>query len=64
VPIPSNAAKRSKIDNKNPAEYRNGILQGLRALLGKMDDKDLLAVMMHVGSMEQGEKQKSTTSQR
>ena len=52
-------AKRSKTEEKNPAEYRNGILQGLRVILGKMDDKDLLAVMMYAGSME--EKQKSTT---
>eukprot|EP00534_Pseudo-nitzschia_fraudulenta_P007811 CAMPEP_0201144998 /NCGR_PEP_ID=MMETSP0851-20130426/6755_1 /ASSEMBLY_ACC=CAM_ASM_000631 /TAXON_ID=183588 /ORGANISM="Pseudo-nitzschia fraudulenta, Strain WWA7" /LENGTH=72 /DNA_ID=CAMNT_0047420007 /DNA_START=123 /DNA_END=338 /DNA_ORIENTATION=+ len=49
---PSNAAKRSKIDKKNPVQYRNGILQGIRAILGKMDKKALLAVMMYVGSME------------
>ena len=47
-------AKRSKKTAKqeNPAEYRNGLLQGIRALLGKMDDKDLLAIMMYAGSME------------
>ena len=56
---PKDGAKRSKTEEKNPAEYRNGILQGLRVILGKMDDKDLLAVMMYAGSME--EKQKSTT---
>ena len=52
------------IDGKNPAEYRNGILHGIRVILGKMDEKDLLAVMMYVGSMEgaPGEKQKTTTS--
>jgi len=55
------AAKRSKTEEeKNPAEYRDGILQGIRAILGKMDEKDLLAVMMYVGSMEgAGEKQKT-----
>ena len=61
------AAKRSKTEDekKNPAEYRDGILQGIRAVLGKMDEKDLLAVMVYVGSMEAGaavEKQKTTTS--
>ena len=56
----TNAAKRLKTDDKSPAEYRDGLLHGIRVLLGKMDDKDLLAVMMHVGSMEQGEKQKLT----
>mmetsp|Transcript_20637 Transcript_20637/g.45890 ORF Transcript_20637/g.45890 Transcript_20637/m.45890 type:complete len:172 (+) Transcript_20637:84-599(+) len=60
---PRNVAKRSKIDDKKPAEYRNGILHGIRVILGKMDEKDLLAVMMYVGSMEgAGEKQKTTTS--
>ena len=55
-------AKRLKTaKQENPAEYRNGLLQSIRALLGKMDDKDLLAIMMYAGSME-GEKQKSTTS--
>ena len=50
------AAKRSKLEDekKNPAEYRDGILQGIRAVLGKMDEKDLLAVMVYVGSMEGG----------
>ena len=33
----NDGAKRSKIEEKNSAEYRNGILQGIRALLGKMD---------------------------
>ena len=60
------AAKRSKLEDekKNPAEYRDGILQGIRAVLGKMDEKDLLAVMVYVGSMEggAGEKEKTTTS--
>ena len=60
---PSNAAKRSKIDEKNPVQYRkNGILQGIRAIIGQMDEKDLLSVMMYIGSMEGGEKQKTTTS--
>ena len=45
---PNNEAKRSKTEDKNSAEYRNGILQGITALLGKMEDKDLLAVMMHM----------------
>ena len=46
------AAKRSKTEEeKNPAEYRDGILHGIKVLLGKMDEKDLLAVMMYVGSM-------------
>ena len=63
TPANTNAAKRLKTDDKSPAEYRDGLLHGIRVLLGKMDDKDLLAVMMHVGSMEQGEKQKSTASQ-
>eukprot|EP00534_Pseudo-nitzschia_fraudulenta_P019685 CAMPEP_0201277884 /NCGR_PEP_ID=MMETSP0853-20130426/59814_1 /ASSEMBLY_ACC=CAM_ASM_000640 /TAXON_ID=183588 /ORGANISM="Pseudo-nitzschia fraudulenta, Strain WWA7" /LENGTH=404 /DNA_ID=CAMNT_0047586119 /DNA_START=136 /DNA_END=1350 /DNA_ORIENTATION=- len=47
-------AKRSKTEEEknNPAEYMDGILQGIRAILGKMDEKDLLAVMMCVGSME------------
>ena len=59
----SNAAKRSKIDEKNPVQYRkNGILQGIRAIIGQMDEKDLLSVMMYIGSMEGGEKQKTTTS--
>ena len=56
-------AKRSKTeDNKNPAEYRDGILQGIRALLGKLDDKTLLAVMMHVGSLMEGEEKQKTES--
>ena len=59
-------AKRSKTEEeKNPAQYRDGLLQGIRALLGKMDEKDLLAVMVYVGSMDGGaavEKQKTTTS--
>ena len=38
-------AKRSKTEEKNSVEYRNGILQGIRALLGKMDDNELLALM-------------------
>jgi len=61
---PRNVAKRSKIDDKKPAEYRNGILHGIRVILGKMDEKDLLAVMMYVGSMEGaiGEKQTTTTT--
>ena len=42
---PNDGAKRSKTEEKNQAEYRNGIIQGLRALLGKMDDKDIFAVM-------------------
>ena len=53
-------AKRSKIE-KNPVEYRNGILHGLRVILGKMGDKELLAVMGYVSTME--EKQKSTIIQ-
>ena len=60
------AAKRSKTEEEknNPAEYRDGILHGIKVLLGKMDEKDLLAVMLYVGSMEGGalEKQKTTTS--
>ena len=39
---PNNAAKRSKIVDES------GILQGITALLRKMDQKDLLAVMAHV----------------
>ena len=39
---PNNAAKRSKIVEES------GILQGITALLRKMDQKDLLAVMAHV----------------
>ena len=55
-------AKRSKTEEeKHPPEYRNGILHGLRVILGKMDDKELLAVMGYVSTMEA--KQKSTTSQ-
>ena len=38
---PNNAAKRSKVEE-------SGILQGSTALLRKMDDKDLIAVMAHV----------------
>ena len=58
------AAKRSKTEEeKNPAQYRDGLLQGIRALLGKMEEKDLVAIMMYIGSMEgAGEKQKTTTS--
>ncbi len=59
---PNNAAKRSKIEEKNPVEYRNGILQGITALLGKMDDKDLLAIMAHVVSASV-EETKPTTLQ-
>ena len=62
TPANNKANKRLKTEQENPAEYRNGILQGIRVLLGKMDDKNLLAVMMYVGSMDGGEKQKSTTS--
>eukprot|EP00534_Pseudo-nitzschia_fraudulenta_P009447 CAMPEP_0201154230 /NCGR_PEP_ID=MMETSP0851-20130426/14443_1 /ASSEMBLY_ACC=CAM_ASM_000631 /TAXON_ID=183588 /ORGANISM="Pseudo-nitzschia fraudulenta, Strain WWA7" /LENGTH=81 /DNA_ID=CAMNT_0047431549 /DNA_START=168 /DNA_END=413 /DNA_ORIENTATION=+ len=58
---PINGAKRSKTEEKNPAEYRNGILQGITALLGKMNDKDLLAVMMHVVSTMEDNKNKSTS---
>ena len=54
-------AKRSKTEENNPAEYRNGILHGLRVILGKMGDKDLLSVMGYVSTMEA--KQKSTTIQ-
>jgi len=57
----NDGAKRSKTEEKNSAEYRNGILQGIRALLGKMDDKELVAVMAYVSTME--EKQKSTVLQ-
>ena len=39
---PNNAAKRSKIEDSS------GILQGITALLRKMDDKDLIAVMAHL----------------
>eukprot|EP00534_Pseudo-nitzschia_fraudulenta_P016849 CAMPEP_0201251898 /NCGR_PEP_ID=MMETSP0852-20130820/66616_1 /ASSEMBLY_ACC=CAM_ASM_000632 /TAXON_ID=183588 /ORGANISM="Pseudo-nitzschia fraudulenta, Strain WWA7" /LENGTH=164 /DNA_ID=CAMNT_0047551551 /DNA_START=496 /DNA_END=987 /DNA_ORIENTATION=- len=53
-------AKCSKTEEKNPAQYRDGILQGINALLGKMDDKKLVAVMAYVSTME--EKQKSTTA--
>ena len=58
------AAKRSKTEEeKNPAQYRDGLLHGIRALLGKMEEKDLVAIMMYIGSMEgAGEKQKRTTS--
>ena len=60
--IQNDGAKRSKTEEeKNSTEYRNGILQGIRDLLGKMDDKELVAVMAHVSSME--EKQISTTLQ-
>ena len=46
------AAKRSKTEEeKNPAEYRDGILHGIKVLLGKMDEKDLLAVMLYVGCL-------------
>jgi len=61
-------AKRSKTEdeekNLSTQQYRDGILQGIRAVLGKMDEKDLLAVMVYVGSMEggAGEKEKTTTS--
>ena len=56
-------AKRSKTaEEKNSVEYRNGILQGIRALLGKMDDNELLALMAYgVSTME--DKQKSTSLQ-
>ena len=56
-------AKRSKTaKQENPAEYRNGLLQGIRALLGKMDDKELVALMAYgVSTME--DKQKSTSLQ-
>ena len=42
-------AKRSKTEeddekNLSTQQYRDGILQGIRAVLGKMDEKDLLAV--------------------
>jgi len=57
----NDGAKRSKTEEKNSAEYRNGILQGIRALLGKMEDKALVAVMAYVSRME--EKQKPTTLQ-
>ena len=53
----NNGAKRLKTEANSPAEYSNGILQGIRAILGKMDDKNLLAIMMYAGSMEV-EKQK------
>eukprot|EP00534_Pseudo-nitzschia_fraudulenta_P007518 CAMPEP_0201145332 /NCGR_PEP_ID=MMETSP0851-20130426/7079_1 /ASSEMBLY_ACC=CAM_ASM_000631 /TAXON_ID=183588 /ORGANISM="Pseudo-nitzschia fraudulenta, Strain WWA7" /LENGTH=61 /DNA_ID=CAMNT_0047420457 /DNA_START=108 /DNA_END=290 /DNA_ORIENTATION=+ len=41
----NDGTKRSKTqeEQKNPAEYWNGILQGIRSLLGKMNEKDLLA---------------------
>ena len=58
-------AKRSKTEDeeKNLAQYRDGLLHGIRALLGKMEEKDLVAIMMYIGSMEgAGEKQKTTTS--
>ena len=45
-------AKRSKTVAKASAEYRNGILHGLRVILGKMGDKELLAVMGYVSTME------------
>eukprot|EP00534_Pseudo-nitzschia_fraudulenta_P008462 CAMPEP_0201141858 /NCGR_PEP_ID=MMETSP0851-20130426/3549_1 /ASSEMBLY_ACC=CAM_ASM_000631 /TAXON_ID=183588 /ORGANISM="Pseudo-nitzschia fraudulenta, Strain WWA7" /LENGTH=153 /DNA_ID=CAMNT_0047415227 /DNA_START=75 /DNA_END=536 /DNA_ORIENTATION=+ len=54
-------AKRSKTVANASAEYRNGILHGLRVILGKMDDKELLAVMGYVSTMD--EKQKLSTLQ-
>ena len=59
----NNGAKRSKTEEKNSAEYSmNEILQGIRALLGKMDDNELLALMAYgVSTME--DKQKSTPLQ-
>ena len=57
----NDGAKRSKTEEMNSADYRNGILHGLRVILQKMDDKELLAVMGYVSTME--EKQKSTTLQ-
>eukprot|EP00534_Pseudo-nitzschia_fraudulenta_P004273 CAMPEP_0201117764 /NCGR_PEP_ID=MMETSP0850-20130426/1798_1 /ASSEMBLY_ACC=CAM_ASM_000622 /TAXON_ID=183588 /ORGANISM="Pseudo-nitzschia fraudulenta, Strain WWA7" /LENGTH=109 /DNA_ID=CAMNT_0047382379 /DNA_START=85 /DNA_END=414 /DNA_ORIENTATION=- len=57
----NDGAKRSKTEEMNSSAYRNGILQGIRALLGKMGDKELVAVMAFVSTME--EKQKSTTLQ-
>ena len=49
-------AKRSKTEEKNSAEYRNGILHGIRALLGKLEDKALVAVMAYVSTMEEEQK--------
>ena len=57
----NDVAKRSKTEEMNSADYRNGILHGLRVILQKMDDKELLAVMGCVSTMEK--KQKSTTLQ-
>ena len=53
---PNNAAKRSKIVDES------GILQGITALLRKMDQKDLLAVMAHVVTTLE-DKTKQTTLQ-
>ena len=57
----NDGAKRSKTEEKNSVDYRNEILHGLRVILQKMDDKQLLAVMGYVSTIE--EKQKSTALQ-
>ena len=52
-------AKRSKTgeeEKNDSAEYRNGILHGIRALLGKLEDKALVAVMAYVSTMEEEQK--------
>ena len=58
----NDGAKRSKTEEMNSADYRNGILHGLRVILQKMDDKELLAVMAYVSSIDV-KQQKSTTLQ-
>ena len=59
---PNDGAKHSKTDDKkNPSVYRNEILSGLRVILGKMADKDVLAVMVYAASIE--EKQQPTALQ-
>ena len=49
----NDGAKRSKTEEKNSVEYRNAMLQGIRAVLGKMEDKALIAVMAYVSTMEE-----------